>query len=89
MTASSGLLKCLFNTGYSRLEAFSTTISRFYDDKICWALASKETVDEIATLDGGGAIVMIGENEIFMDICLMLTNLVSFFQRHAPQVQRW
>jgi hypothetical protein len=59
---------------------FSTTISLFYNDKICWALASKEKVDELAALDNGGAIVTIRENEISMDIPLMLTNLVSFFK---------
>ncbi len=81
MTALSGLPKCHFNSGYSRLKAFSTTISRFYDNKICWALSSKEKVDELAMLsDNGGAIVTIKENEISMDIPLMLKNLVSFFK---------
>jgi hypothetical protein len=59
------------------LEAFSTTISQFYDNKIWWALASKEKVDELAMLNDGGAIVTIRENEISMDIPLTLTNLVS------------
>jgi hypothetical protein len=80
MTALSGIPECLFNSGYSQLEAFSTTISHFYVDKICWALASKEKVDELAMLNDGGAIVTIGENEIYMDTPLTLTNLVSFFK---------
>jgi hypothetical protein len=80
MTASSGLPECLFNSGYSWLEAFSTTFSRFYDKKTGRALASKEKVDELAALNDGGAIVTIRENEIPMDISLMLTNLVSFFK---------
>ncbi len=46
--------------------------------QICWALASKEKVDELTALDDSGAIVTIGENVISMDIPLMLTNLVSF-----------
>ncbi len=54
MTALSGLPECLFNSGYSQLQAFSTTISKFYDDKICWALASKEKVDELVNLDDNG-----------------------------------
>ena len=84
MTASSGLPECLFNSGYSQLEAFYTTISRFYDDKICWALASKEKVDDLAKLDdNGGAIVTIRENEISIDIPLTLTNLVSFWWMSA------
>ncbi len=58
MTVSSGLPECLFNSSYSQLEAFSTTISCFYDDKIHWVLASKEKVDELANLnDNGGSIV--------------------------------
>jgi hypothetical protein len=77
MTALSGLPECLFNSGYSQLEAFSTTFSCFYDNKIRWALAAKEKADELAMLDdNGGAIVIIGENEISMDIPLILTNLV-------------
>jgi hypothetical protein len=51
ITASSGLPKCLFNSGYSRLEAFSTILSSFYDDKIRWALASKEKINELANKD--------------------------------------
>ncbi len=35
MTALSGLPKCLFYSGYLQLKAFSTTISCFYNDKIC------------------------------------------------------
>jgi hypothetical protein len=62
------------------LEAFSTTISCFYNEKICWALASKEKIDEMAALNDGGAIVTNGENEISIDIPLMFTNLVSFFK---------
>jgi hypothetical protein len=58
------------------LEAFSTTISSFYNDKICWALASKEKVDELANLDDNGdSILTIGENEVTMDIPVMLKNL--------------
>ena len=81
ITASSGLPECLFNSGYSRLEAFSTILSNFYDDKIRWALASKEKVNELANLDdNGNNILTIGDNEVTLDIPVMLTNLVSFFK---------
>ncbi len=81
MTALSGLPKCLFNSGYSRLQAFSTTILKFYDNKICWALASKEKVDELANLDdNGGGILTIEEDEVTSDIPIMLINLVSFIK---------
>ena len=77
ITASSGLPKCLFNSGYSRLEAFSTMLSSFYDDKIRWALAS----NELANLDDNrNNILTIGDNEVTLDIPLTLTNLVSFFK---------
>jgi len=81
ITASLGLPECLFNSGYSRLEAFSTILSSFYDDKIRWALASKEKVNELANLDNNGNnILSIGDNEVTLDIPEMLTNLVSFFK---------
>jgi hypothetical protein len=82
ITASSGLPECLFNSGYSRLKAFSTILSSFYDDKICWALASKEKVDELANLDdnNGDNILTIGDNEVTLDMPVTLTNLISFFK---------
>ncbi len=59
---------------------FSTALSSFYDDKICWALASKEKVDELANLDDNGVnILTIGDNVVMLDMPVMLTNLVSFF----------
>ncbi len=80
-TASSGLPECLFNSDYSQLQAFSTTISKFYDDKICWALASKKKVYESADLDDNGAVILtIGEDDVTLDIPIMLTLLVSFFK---------
>jgi hypothetical protein len=82
ITASSGLPECLFNSGYSRLEAFSTILSSFYDDKIHWALASKEKVDELANLDDkdGNNILTIRDNEVMLEMPVTLTNLVSFFK---------
>jgi hypothetical protein len=82
ITASSGLPECLFNSGYSRLEAFSTILSSFYDDKIRWALASKEKVDELANLDDKDRdnILTIGDNFITLDMPVTLTNLISFFK---------
>jgi hypothetical protein len=50
------------------IGGISTTISCFYIDKKNWALASKEKVDELAMLNDGGAIDIIGENDISMDI---------------------
>ena len=33
-TADSGLPKCLFNTGYSKLASYVTNVERYYDDSI-------------------------------------------------------
>ncbi len=48
-TASLGLPECLFDLGYSKLELFSTTVSKYYNNTINWAFASKEKLDD--TLD--------------------------------------
>jgi hypothetical protein len=63
------------------LEAFSAILSSFYDDKIRWALASKEKVNELANLDdNGNNILTIGDNEVTLDVPVTLTNLVSFLK---------
>jgi hypothetical protein len=64
------------------LEAFSTILSSFYDDKIRRALTSKEKINELANLDDndGDNILTIGDNEVTLDIPVTLTNLVSFFK---------
>jgi hypothetical protein len=80
-TASSRLPECLFNLGYSRLEMFSTTVSKFYNDTINWAFASKEKLHEIindfdkdgSPITENGAIVYVGENEVLMDVPVTLT----------------
>jgi hypothetical protein len=47
-TTASGLPECLFNSGYSKLEIFSTTILKFYNDTINWAFTSKDKLNDIA-----------------------------------------
>ena len=70
---------------------FSTILSRFYDDKICWALASKEKVDELANLDDkdGDNILTIGDNEVTLDMPVTLTNHVSFFNDMKLALKVW
>jgi hypothetical protein len=36
-TADSGLPVCLFSSGYSRLSAFTTHLSKYYNDTVHWA----------------------------------------------------
>ena len=62
-------------------------LSSFYDDKIRWALASKEKINELANLDDndGDNILTIGDNEVTLDIPVTLTNLV---RTPPPPVRR-
>ena len=59
-TASSGLPECLFSSGYSKLNVFSTMMSRVYDDMINWAFASKDKLRDLAQIDEDSSIV--GDN---------------------------
>jgi hypothetical protein len=87
-TASSGLPECLFNLGYSRLELFSTTMSKYYNDRINWAFVSKEkqnnTLDDVdkngvpVPITQDDAIMYTTDNEVLINLPLNLTNLVSF-----------
>jgi hypothetical protein len=85
-TASSGLPECLFSSGYSKLDVFSTMMSKVYDDTINWAFTSKEKLLDLAQIDGGssivddnGGIVYAYDNGITLDVPLTLTNLILFF----------
>ncbi len=88
-TASSGPPECLFNSGYSKLELFSTTVSKYYNDTINWAFASKEELDDALddvdknrnsiSITQDDALVYASNNEVLIDLPLNLTNLISFF----------
>jgi hypothetical protein len=85
-TASSGLPECLFSSGYSKLDVFSTMMSKVYDDTINWAFASKDKLCDLAQVDNGsliidedGGIVYINGDDMTLDVPLTLTNLISFF----------
>jgi hypothetical protein len=85
-TALSGLPECLFSSGYSKLDVFSTMMSTVYDDTINWAFTSKEKLCDLAQIDGGslivddnGGIVYAYDDGILLDVPLTLTNLILFF----------
>jgi hypothetical protein len=85
-TASSGPPECLFSSGYSKLDVFSTMMSKVYDDTINWAFTLKEKLRDLAQINGGsliiddnGGIVYAYDNGITLDVPLTLTNLISFF----------
>jgi hypothetical protein len=40
-TANSGLPECLFNTGFSMLDTYTSQVTRHYDDKVSWAFANE------------------------------------------------
>jgi hypothetical protein len=87
-THSSGLPECLFSSGYSQLQSFSTFLMPYYDDKVNWAYTAISKDKELAQSDdgkaiisdNGSAIVYVSNNEISLEVPMTLTNLVSFFQ---------
>jgi hypothetical protein len=61
-------------------------MSKFYNNTVNWAFASKDKLNDIAYFDKNdapivenGTIVYVTENKISMDIPMTLTNLISFF----------
>jgi hypothetical protein len=88
-TASLGLPKCLFNSGYLKLELFSTTVSKYYNNTINWAFASKEKLDNALDdvnkngnpipITQDNAIVYTSNVKVLIDLPLNLTILISFF----------
>ncbi len=87
-THSSGLPACLFSSGYSQLQSFTTFLMPYYNDTVNWAYKAISKDKELAQLDDGKAIVSedgsalvyISDNEISLYVPVTLTNLVSFFQ---------
>ena len=69
------------------MNAFSTIISKTYDDAITWAYASKEKLrdlngktDNSPIINDDGGIVFTNGDSTTKDVPLTLSNLVSFFQ---------
>jgi hypothetical protein len=71
-THDSGLPECLFGSGYSRLETYSTWISSYYNDGISWAFSSKTKDKVIAESDDEDGVATIDENTV--------ANMNSFLQ---------
>jgi hypothetical protein len=85
-TASSGFPECLFSSGYSKLDVFSTMMSKVYDDTINWAFTLKDKLRDLAQVNKGysiidedGGIVYMNGNDMTLYAPLMLTNPISFF----------
>jgi hypothetical protein len=88
-TASSGLPECLFNSGYSKLNLFSTTVAKYYNNTTNWAFVSKGKLNEaLDDVDNNGdpipitqddTIIYADDNEVLKNTPVTLTNLISFF----------
>ena len=79
-THASGSLECLFSSGYSCLETYSTMLASYYDDAVSWAFCSKTKDQNIANSDDDNGIVYIDGDNIMFDILLMVQNMSSFLQ---------
>ena len=79
-THDSGLPECLFSSGYSRLEVYSSLISSYYNDGINWAFSSK-TKDKaiLESKDGDGTLFIDGDT-ITLDIPATVQNMSTFLQ---------
>jgi hypothetical protein len=75
-THSFGLPKCLFSSGYSQLQSFTTFLMPYYNDMVNWAYTAISKDKELAQLDDGKAIisedgsalVYISDKEISLDV---------------------
>jgi hypothetical protein len=79
-THHSGLPECLFSSGYSRLETYSTLLSSYYDDGINWAFSSKTKDRAIADSNDGDGTCLINGDTVTLDVPLTVQNMSSFLQ---------
>ncbi len=58
-THASDLPKCLFSSGYSCLETYTTMLASYYDDAVNWAFSSKAKDKDFANSEEGDTIVHV------------------------------
>jgi hypothetical protein len=80
-THDSGLPECLFNSGYSHLEAFTATLAPYYNDCVNWAYTSKVKNTNLVASDDGQNIVHLSDNEISIGVPATVENMSTFFKR--------
>ncbi len=80
-THDSGLPECLFNLGYSCLEAFTETLVPYYNDCVNWEYTSKVKKTNLAASDNGQNIVHLSNNKISIDVPATVENMSTFFKR--------
>jgi len=80
-TAASGLPVCLFSSGYSRLSAFATHLSKYYNNTVHWAFSSKVKDTELASNDDGDVIVTVdSEGGISFEMPASVNDAISFMR---------
>ena len=79
-THASGLPECLFNSGYSRLEMYSTLMLSYYNDGINWAFLSTTKNKVIAKSDDEIGIAIFDGNTVTLNIPVPIQNVSSFLQ---------
>ena len=50
-TAGSGLPECLFNTGYSRFQTYTSRVGKYYDNSTSWAFTSSIEPSQVSEGD--------------------------------------
>ncbi len=80
-TAESGLPVCLFSSGYSRLSASTSHLSKYYNNTVHWAFSLKVKDMELASSDDGDIIVMLdSKGGISFDMLVSIDNVISFIK---------
>ncbi len=80
-TADSGLPVCLFSSGYSRLSAFTSHLSKSYNNTVHWAFSSKVKDMELASSDDDDIVVMLDSDVgISFDMPVSIDNFISFMK---------
>ncbi len=82
-TADSGLPVCYFSSEYSCFSAFTSHLSKYYNDTVHWAFSLKVKDTELASSDDGDLVVMLdSEGGISFDMPVSIDNVISL---HAHQ----
>ncbi len=79
-THDSGLPECLFSSGYSCFETYSTLLSSYYDNGINWAFSSKTKDKAFADSNDDGGTVFVDGDTITLDIPMTVQNMSLFLQ---------
>ncbi len=72
---------CLLNSGYSRLNYFTTFLIQHYDNSINWAFSFAVKNKELAgSNDAAGVAIIQGNGDMTLKVPMTLENIVAFLQ---------